>query len=98
MPLHNSHVPAATGGVQRKTVPTGTATALTAAACRSVTIKAMSTNTVTVYIGFTAATTTVAGGFALDPGDTVSVEVDNCSDIFSISGTASQTLTVIYTI
>jgi len=71
-----------------KTVPTGTAEAIASSqTIKSVTIKALSTNTVAVYIGATGVTTS---GFELLAGESVSLDVNNLSLVFVISGSAAQ--------
>ena len=72
-----------------KTVPTGTAEAITTTqTVHSVTVKVLSTNTVAVYIG--ASGVTVANGFELLAGESVSLDVSDIATIFAISGSASQ--------
>jgi len=72
-----------------KTVPTGTAEAIaTSQAIKSVTIKALSTNTVAVYVGATGCT--IAAGFELLAGESISLDVDNLNLVYCISGNASQ--------
>jgi len=74
-----------------KTVPTGTAEAIaTSQAIKSVTIKALSTNTVAIYVGATGCT--VAAGFELLSGESISLDVDNLATVFVISGSASQVI------
>jgi hypothetical protein len=73
------------------TVPTGTSTAIASAtAIKTVVLKALSTNTASIFVGFTG--TTVANGFELAAGDVISIDTSDLSLIFSISGTASQDL------
>ena len=58
----------------------GTRVTLAAATpCRSVTIKALTTNTGTIYVG--SATVAAANGFPLAAGDTVSLDVADLSTI-----------------
>ena len=72
-----------------KTVPTATAeTIASSQSISSVTVKALSTNTVSVYIGTTGVTTST--GFELSAGESVSLDVDNLTDVYCISGSASQ--------
>ena len=72
-----------------KTVATGTATAIaTTQAIHSVTVKALSTNTVAVYVGGTGVTTST--GFELLAGESISLDIDNLADVFVISTVASQ--------
>jgi hypothetical protein len=74
-----------------KTVPTGTAEAISSTqAIHSVTIKALSTNTVAIYVGTTGVTT--ANGFELLAGESVSLDCDNLTDVYCISGSASQVI------
>jgi len=72
-----------------KTAPTGTAQAIASSqAIYSVTVKALSTNTVAIYVGTTGVTT--ANGFELLAGESVSLDIDNLADVFVISGSADQ--------
>jgi hypothetical protein len=72
-----------------KTVPTGTAEAIASSqAIHSVTVKALSTNTVAVYIGATGVTT--SSGFELLAGESITLDVANLASVFCISGTGSQ--------
>ncbi|MBZ5529729.1 MAG: hypothetical protein LAN71_17770 [Acidobacteriia bacterium] len=72
-----------------KTVPTGTAEAIAGSqVIHSVTVKALSTNTVAVYIGGTGVTTTT--GFELLAGESISLDISNLATVFCISGSASQ--------
>ena len=71
-----------------KTVPTGTAETITSTqVIHSVTIKALSTNTVAVYVGPSGVT---VSGFELLAGESVSLDVTNLATVFVISGSASQ--------
>ena len=73
-----------------KTVPTGTAEAITTTqTIKSVTVKSLSTNTVAIYIGATGVT---VAGFELLPGEAVSLDVDDLATVFCISGGAAQVL------
>jgi len=72
-----------------KTVPTAMAEAIASSqAVSSVTVKALSTNTVAVYVGVSGVTT--ANGFELLAGESLSLDIDNLADVFVISGSASQ--------
>lgn len=72
-----------------KTVPTVTAEVLASTqVIRSVTIKALSTNTVAVYVGATGVTT--ANGFELLAGESVTMDIANLATVFVISGSAAQ--------
>jgi len=72
-----------------KTAPTVTAEAIASSqAIHSVTVKALSTNTVAVYVGATGCT--VAAGFELLAGESISLDVDNLNLVYCISGNASQ--------
>jgi len=74
-----------------KTVPTATAEAIASSqSISSVTIKALSTNTVAIYVGATGVTT--ANGFELLAGESVSMDIDNLADVFVISGSADQVI------
>ena len=73
------------------TVPTTPATAIaTTQVIHSVTIKALSTNTVAVYVGGSGVT--VANGFELLAGESVSLDVTNLATVFCISGSAAQVI------
>lgn len=72
-----------------KTAPTGTAEAIaTTQTIKSVTVKALSTNTVAIYVGATGVTTST--GVELLSGESVSLDIDNLSKVFVIGGSASQ--------
>lgn len=72
-----------------KTAPTVTAEAIASSqAISSVTVKALSTNTVAVYVGATGVTT--ANGFELLASESISLDIDNLADVFVISGSAAQ--------
>jgi hypothetical protein len=74
-----------------KTVPTTTAEAIASAqATTSVTVKALSTNTVPVYVGKTGVT--VANGFELLAGESISMDINDLSTVFVISGSSSQVI------
>lgn len=80
-----------TGANNQATVPTGTSTALGSnTLTQGVIVQALSTNTVSIYVGFSG--TTVANGFELQPGQATSFAVNNTNLIYSISGSASQKL------
>jgi hypothetical protein len=59
----------------------------------AITIKALSTNTDFVYLGNTSALVGSSFGFALDPGETVSLNVINTNKVYAISNTGTQILT-----
>lgn len=72
-----------------KTVPTGTAEAIASSqAISSVTVKALSTNTVSIYVGASGVTT--SNGFELGASESISLDIDNLADVYVISGSASQ--------
>lgn len=83
-----STTPLATVYNGSKTVPTVTAETIGSQATTSVTIKALSTNTVAVYVGTTGVTTST--GFELLAGESVTLDVNNLSKIYVISGSSSQ--------
>jgi len=73
----------------RKTVPIGTAEAISSSqSISSVTVKALSTNTVAVLVGDSSLTT--SNGFELLPGESISLDIDNLADVYVISTIASQ--------
>ena len=63
---------------------------------RSVTIKALATNTGLTYVG--DASVAAANGFQLAAGETVSVDIDNLTDIFLDVATSSEGVTYIYAV
>src|SRR3990167_8108238 len=74
--------------VGTKTVPTGTAEVIASSQeIRSVTIKALSTNTVAVYVGGSGVTTS---GFELLAGESVTLDISNLATVYCISDSASQ--------
>src|SRR3990167_7866821 len=86
--LHVDPQPLATIYAGTKTVPTGTAEAIaTTQVIHSVTVKALSTNTVAVYVGGSGIT---ISGFELLAGESVSLDVSNLATVFVISGSVSQ--------
>jgi hypothetical protein len=56
-------------------------------------IKALSTNTDFVYIGNTSGLIGSSFGYALDPGESVEVNVINTNKLFAISNTGTQVIT-----
>lgn len=74
-----------------KTVATVTATAIsTTQAIKSVTVKALSTNTDAVFIGATGVTTST--GIELLSGESVSLDISDLASVYAISPTASQVI------
>jgi len=63
----------------------------------NITVKALSTNTDFVYIGNTSALIGSSFGFALDPGESVDVNVINTNKIYAISNTGTQVITYLAT-
>lgn len=73
----------------------GTQVALSASTViKSVTIKALSTNTGIIYVG--ASTVSSADGFELNAGDTVSLDVDNLADVYVDSSVNGEGVSYIY--
>lgn len=83
-----------------KTVPTGTAETIIAAADNQrrapngVMVKSLSTNTVLVYVGGSDVTT--SNGYPLSAGEYVTLPVADPSLVYCISGSSSQVLRFIY--
>lgn len=85
-----------------KTVPTGTAEALTSSPAggakraigNGVAVQSLTTNTVAVYIGGSDVTT--SNGWCLMPGGSISIPVDDPSKIYVISGSPSQEVRFMY--
>lgn len=80
-----------------KTVPTGSAEAIVSStpanfASQGVLIQSLSTNTVSVYVGDSAVTTST--GIELQPGEELTLQVANPATIYCIAGSASQVLRV----
>ena len=63
----------------------------------AINIKALSTNTDFIYIGNTAGLLGSSFGYALDPGENVSINVINTNKIFAISNTGTQVITYLAT-
>ena len=63
----------------------------------AISIKALSTNTDFIYLGNTAALVGSSFGYALDPGESVSLNVINTNKIFAISNTGTQVITYLAT-
>ena len=63
----------------------------------AISIKALSTNTDFIYLGNTAALVGSSFGYALDPGESVAMNVINTNKIFAISNTGTQVITYLAT-
>lgn len=82
-----------TTGRRSSTFPT--VQSLTGFTCgKGVTIKALSTNTDFIYVG-NSATFSVSDGHALDPGDTVSLNINNLNKVYVLAASSTQTVTYI---
>ena len=64
-------------------------------ASSSVTVKSLSTNTDFVYLGNTSGLVGSSYGYALDPGESFSLKVNNSNKVYAISNTGTQILTYI---
>jgi len=62
-------------------------------ATSAVTIKALSTNTDFVYLGNTSGLIGSSYGFALDPGESFNLKVNNSNKVFAVSNTGTQVIT-----
>ncbi len=58
-------------------------------------IKAPLTNTDTVYVGSNTLVSTPSGGFPLEPGESIFIEIDNASKIYARSSSTGQKVTYI---
>lgn len=72
------------------TVGTSAAALASNSLTNGVIVQALSTNTVSIFVGVSGVTTST--GFELQPGQATSVAVTNTSSIFAISGSAAQGL------
>lgn len=84
----------------RLTVTSGSASQMDSSGYTStanVSVKALSTNTDFVYVGNTAGLIGSSFGFALDPGETVDINVINTNTIYAISNTGTQVITYLAT-
>ncbi len=82
---------AAAPAVQNLALSTTSATQFASAACtRGVWVEALSTNTVSVYVGPSGVTT--GTGLELQPGDREFFPVDNANRLYAITGTTTQNL------
>lgn len=63
----------------------------------AINIKALSTNTDFIYLGNTSGLIGSSFGYALDPGESVSMNVINTNKIFAISNTGTQVITYLAT-
>jgi hypothetical protein len=59
----------------------------------SITVKALSTNTDFVYVGNTSGLIGSSFGHALDPGESIDINVINTNTIYAISNTGTQVIT-----
>jgi len=82
------------GGTFQFTVST-TPTALGALEVKMVTIKADRSNTDAVYIGFDDQVNT-ATGFALDPGESIDIVIDDLSKVYVMSPSVAQKVYVMW--
>ena len=74
-----------------KTAPTDSAAALgSSTACYSLIIRSIIGNSATIYVGGSGVT--VDNGFPIEPGESLTIDIDNVADIYCISGSASQVL------
>ena len=65
-----------------------------AAPCNiGITLKALTANSVDIFVGGIGVSTT--SGFAVSPGDTVTLKLGNIQDIYAITTTGSQILSYI---
>jgi hypothetical protein len=63
----------------------------------AINIKALSTNTDFIYLGNTSGLIGSSFGYALDPGESVAMNVINTNKIFAISNTGTQVITYLAT-
>ena len=82
------------GGTFQFTVST-TPTALGALEVKMVTIKADRSNTDAVYIGFDSDLNS-SNGFALDPGESVDIVIDNLGKVYVVSQSTAQKIYVMW--
>jgi len=82
------------GGTFQFTVST-TPTALGALEVKMVTIKADKGNTDAVYIGFDSSVSS-GTGFALDPGESVDIVIDNLGKVYVVSQSTAQKIYVMW--
>ena len=82
------------GGTFQFTVST-TPTALGNKAVKMVTIKADKGNTDAVYIGFDSSVSS-GNGFALDPGESVDIVIDDLGKVYVVSGQDAQKIYVMW--
>lgn len=75
------------------TVSAGQLDATGFSASKGVNLKALSTNTDFVYIGNTSAFTGSSVGFAMDPGDSIFLDISNTNKIWIQSNSGSQVIT-----
>lgn len=89
-------IPPGSVGSGKKTVTSaGTAEALAGStSVLSVTIRALGTNTGQVYVGNSGVDST--NGFQLDSGDTVSLDIDDLSDVYIDVDTSTEGVTYLY--
>lgn len=59
------------------------------ASLRSLSLKSLSANTASIYIG-TSSAVTASNGWPLDAGDSIDLEIDNTTNIYAIAGAAGQ--------
>ena len=67
----------------------------TASGFHGVSVKALASNTATVFVGI--GTVAEADGMELNPGEGVTIDIDKASSVEVITGTATQTVSYIQT-
>lgn len=82
-------------GTAQATVTTaGTRVQLATNTCKSMTIKAKSTNTGLIYVGNVAVTS--ANGFILSPGDSLSMDISNTNLVYIDSSVSAEGVSFLY--
>lgn len=75
---------------------TGSAVALSAAACVQVVVKALDSNTTNVRVGDALITT--SRGYPLTPGESVAIGTSNTSKVYVIAESGSPVVAVLYAV
>jgi len=86
-----------TGRLSATSVAVGQMDAAGYTTTAAINIKALSTNTDFIYLGNTSGLLGSSFGYALDPGESVSMNVINTNKIFAISNTGTQVITYLAT-
>lgn len=93
-----STAPTTFGNGQKNTVTAGTRVQLSSSSvpAKSITLKAKTGNTGTIYVGDSAVSS--SNGFELTSGDTLSIDIDNLNDVWIVSTVNAEGVSFVYVV